>query len=40
MQASRCSSTPFPVDAHFPGDIVRTSDAFKRWVRWMTVHLK
>jgi dipeptidyl aminopeptidase/acylaminoacyl peptidase len=29
----------YPVDSHFPGDIVRTTDVFGRWVGWMTTHL-
>ncbi|WP_458072027.1 S9 family peptidase [Rhodanobacter sp. BL-MT-08] len=29
----------YPVDTHFPGDIVRTTDVYKRWVGWMTTHL-
>ena len=30
----------YPVDTHFPGDIVRQTDVFKRWVGWMAEHLK
>jgi len=30
----------YPVDSHFPGDIVRTSDVFRRWVAWMSTHLR
>jgi dipeptidyl aminopeptidase/acylaminoacyl peptidase len=30
----------YPADTHFPGDIVRTTDVYKRWVGWMTQHLK
>lgn len=30
----------YPVDSHFPRDIVRTSDVYRRWVAWMTDHLK
>lgn len=29
----------YPADSHFPGDIVRTTDVFRRWVDWMTTHL-
>jgi dipeptidyl aminopeptidase/acylaminoacyl peptidase len=29
----------YPVDTHFPGDIVRMTDVFGRWVGWMTTHL-
>jgi len=30
----------YPVDTHFPKDIVRTTDVYRRWVGWMTAHLK
>ncbi len=30
----------YPVDTHFPRDIVRTTDVYRRWVGWMTQHLK
>ncbi|HET8941048.1 MAG TPA: S9 family peptidase [Rudaea sp.] len=30
----------YPADTHFPHDIVRTTDVYKRWIDWMTVHLK
>jgi dipeptidyl aminopeptidase/acylaminoacyl peptidase len=30
----------YPVDTHFPRDIVRTTDVYRRWVEWMTQHLK
>ena len=30
----------YPVDTHFPGDIVRTTDVYKRWIGWMTEHLR
>ncbi|HEV2269356.1 MAG TPA: S9 family peptidase [Steroidobacteraceae bacterium] len=30
----------YPVDSHFPGDIVRTTDVYRRWVDWMTTHLR
>src|SRR5579863_489442 len=30
----------YPVDSHFPGDIVRMTDVFRRWVDWMTTHLR
>lgn len=30
----------YPVDTHFPKDIVRTTDVYRRWVGWMTQHLK
>ena len=29
----------YPVDTHFPKDIVRTTDVYRRWVGWMTKHL-
>lgn len=29
----------YPADTHFPGDIVRTTDVFRRWIGWMTTHL-
>jgi dipeptidyl aminopeptidase/acylaminoacyl peptidase len=29
----------YPADTHFPSDIVRTTDVYKRWVGWMTAHL-
>ena len=30
----------YPVDTHFPKDIVRTTDVYRRWVGWMVDHLK
>jgi dipeptidyl aminopeptidase/acylaminoacyl peptidase len=30
----------YPVDTHFPKDIVRSTDVYRRWVGWMTAHLK
>jgi dipeptidyl aminopeptidase/acylaminoacyl peptidase len=30
----------YPVDTHFPRDIVRTTDVYRRWVAWMTARLK
>jgi dipeptidyl aminopeptidase/acylaminoacyl peptidase len=30
----------YPVDTHFPEDIVRTTDVYRRWVAWMTKYLK
>ncbi len=30
----------YPADTHFPGDIVRTTDVFRRWVNWMVKYLK
>jgi dipeptidyl aminopeptidase/acylaminoacyl peptidase len=30
----------YPVDTHFPGDIVQQTDVYRRWVDWMTRHLK
>jgi dipeptidyl aminopeptidase/acylaminoacyl peptidase len=30
----------YPADTHFPGDIVRTTDVFRRWIGWMTAHLR
>jgi len=30
----------YPADTHFPGDIVRETDVFRRWVGWMTMHLR
>jgi len=30
----------YPVDTHFPGDIVQQTDVYRRWVGWMTRHLK
>ena len=30
----------YPVDTHFPKDVVRTTDVYRRWVAWMTKHLK
>jgi dipeptidyl aminopeptidase/acylaminoacyl peptidase len=30
----------YPVNTHFPEDIVRTTDVYRRWVGWMTTHLK
>ncbi|TAL89476.1 MAG: S9 family peptidase [Rhodanobacter sp.] len=30
----------YPVNTHFPRDIVRTTDVYRRWVGWMMQHLK
>lgn len=30
----------YPADSHFPGDIVQQTDVYRRWVGWMTTHLK
>ena len=30
----------YPADSHFPGDIVRTTDVYRRWVGWMSAHLR
>lgn len=30
----------YPADTHFPGDIVRTTDVYKRWVNWLVKYLK
>ncbi|GGY18468.1 peptidase [Rhodanobacter panaciterrae] len=30
----------YPADTHFPKDIVRTTDVYRRWVSWMTQHLQ
>jgi dipeptidyl aminopeptidase/acylaminoacyl peptidase len=30
----------YPADTHFPDDIVRTTDVYKRWVEWMVKYLK
>jgi dipeptidyl aminopeptidase/acylaminoacyl peptidase len=30
----------YPVDTHFPKDIVRTTDVYRRWVSWMSQHLQ
>ena len=30
----------YPVDTHFPQDVVRTTDVYRRWVSWMTQRLK
>ena len=29
----------YPVDTHFPKDIVRTTDVYRRWVGWISAHL-
>ena len=29
----------YPADTHFPHDIVRTTDVYRRWVDWMKRHL-
>lgn len=29
----------YPVDTHFPSDIVRSTDVYRRWVAWMQQHL-
>ncbi len=30
----------YPADTHFPKDIVRTTDVYRRWVTWMSRRLK
>ena len=30
----------YPVDTHFPHDIVRTTDVYKRWIEWMEKYVK
>ncbi len=30
----------YPADTHFPGDIVRTTDVYNRWIGWMVKYLK
>jgi dipeptidyl aminopeptidase/acylaminoacyl peptidase len=30
----------YPVDTHFPSDVVRTTDVYRRWVSWMIKYLK
>jgi dipeptidyl aminopeptidase/acylaminoacyl peptidase len=30
----------YPADTHFPKDIVRTTDVYRRWVAWMSKRLK
>ena len=30
----------YPVDTHFPKDIVRTTDVYRRWVAWMVKYLR
>ncbi len=30
----------YPVDTHFPHDIVRTTDVYRRWINWMVKYLK
>ena len=30
----------YPEDTHFPGDIVQTTDVYRRWVDWMKQHLQ
>jgi dipeptidyl aminopeptidase/acylaminoacyl peptidase len=30
----------YPVDSHFPGDIVRQTDVYRRWIDWIDRHLK
>jgi dipeptidyl aminopeptidase/acylaminoacyl peptidase len=30
----------YPVDTHFPHDIVRTTDVYRRWTEWLVQHLK
>jgi len=30
----------YPADTHFPGDIVRTTDVYKRWVDWIVKYVK
>ena len=29
----------YPLDVHFPGDIVHRTDVYERWVNWMEKHL-
>jgi len=29
----------YPADTHFPSDIVRSTDVYRRWVGWMKAHL-
>ncbi|HET7649844.1 MAG TPA: S9 family peptidase [Gammaproteobacteria bacterium] len=29
----------YPADTHFPHDIVRTTDVYRRWIDWMKQHL-
>ena len=30
----------YPADTHFPGDIVRTTDVYNRWIDWLVKYLK
>src|SRR5207247_3607076 len=30
----------YPVDGHFPGDPVRTTDVYRRWLDWLDRYLK
>lgn len=30
----------YPADTHFPEDIVRTADVYRRWIDWMVTHLR
>ena len=30
----------YPVDTHFPGDIVHTTDVYDRWLKWMDKYLR
>jgi dipeptidyl aminopeptidase/acylaminoacyl peptidase len=30
----------YPADTHFPGGVVRQTDVYRRWVDWMTAHVK
>ena len=30
----------YPADSHFPGDIVRQTDVYRRWIEWMDRYLK
>ncbi len=30
----------YPADTHFPGDIVRTTDVFKKWIDWLVKYVK
>jgi dipeptidyl aminopeptidase/acylaminoacyl peptidase len=30
----------YPVDTHFPHDIVRTTDVYKRWIDWIVKYVK
>ena len=30
----------YPIDEHFPHDIVHTTDVYKKWIDWMEKYLK